>query len=652
MHASQVRDFGAGRRSSAGPTGLEPAASCVTGRRSNQLSYDPTFLVIVIYSITSMITSKDMNNREVARLLRNMAAAYEVLGENVFKIRAYSQAADSVSNLSEDIRGVWEQGKLDDVPGIGSAIAGHLDELFRTGKVRHFDQVTGKLPAGMFPLLSIPGVGPKSADKLAKSLGINKEHNAVTRLKKAARQGEVEKIEGFGEESQEKVLAGIEEFLRRENKMLLPEATELAERVVGYLKKSPQVLRVETLGSLRRRAPLVGDVDLAVATKNPEAAVKHFIGFGEWKQVLAEGGITARAIHRSGRQVDLKTETPGKFGALLQHFTGSKNHNVALREYAVKKGLSLSEHGIRVSKGRTLPRQGPTLKNFKTEEEFYKFLGLAWIPPELREDRGEIEAAKQGKLPKLVEMSDVKGDLHIHSNINIETSHDLGTSSLEEIVGRAEKMRYEYIAITDHNPSVSKHSEKQIVSLIKMRNERIDEFIRSRGKSMKIRVFKSLEIDILPDGRLSVPEEVLEFLDFAVVSIHSSFRETGAIQTQRLIRALDHPRVKILGHPTGRKLLERDGIDCDWGEIFDVCKQKNIFLEVNADQSRLDLPDDLIKQAVENGIKLTLGTDSHQLENMELMRFGVDQARRGWARKGNVINCLGYNEIVGELING
>ena len=259
---------------------------------------------------------------------------------------------------------------------------------------------------------------------------------------------------------------------------------------------------------------------------------------------------------------------------------------------------------------------------------------------------GEIQAAEKDELPKLINYGDIKGDLQVQSNWTD------GADSIEKLAEAAVKLGLEYIAITDHNPSVSKHSKKEIISLIKMRNEKIDEFIRSRGKSMKIRVFKSLEVDILPDGRLAVDNDVLDLLDFAVVSVHSSFRETRADQTRRLIRALGYPKVKILGHPTGRKLLERDGIDCDWGEIFDVCKQKNIFLEVNADQSRLDLPDDLIKQAVENGIKLTLGTDSHQLENMELMRFGVDQARRGWARKGNVINCLGYNEIVGELING
>ncbi|KKT46166.1 MAG: PHP domain protein [Candidatus Gottesmanbacteria bacterium GW2011_GWA2_44_17] len=591
-----------------------------------------------------------MNNREVAELLGNVAAAYEVLEENPFKIRAYSQAGEAVANLSEDIRGDWEEGKLDDVPGVGPAIRSHLDELFRTGKVKHFEEVFKKLPAGLFPLLNVPGVGPKSAFKLAKQLGIDKEHNAIARLKKAGEQGEIEKIEGFGKESQEKILVGIEELLRRENKMLLPEAAELAERVIEYLKKSPQVLRVEMLGSLRRRASLVGDVDLAAATKNPEAVVRHFVDFPEWKQVLAEGGITARAIHRSGRQVDLKTESPERFGALLQHFTGSKAHNVALREYSLTKGFSLSEHGIKISKGPTLPRQGPTLKNFKTEEEFYKFLGLVWIPPEMREDRGEIEAGKLNGLPKLMELPQVKGDLHIHSNIDIETSHDLGASPLSEIVNQAEKMGYEYIAITDHNPSVSKHSEKQIVSLIKMRNESIDEFIRSRGMSMKTRVFKSLEIDILPDGRLSVPEEVLDFLDFVMVSIHSSFREIRADQTQRLIRALSYPKVKILGHPTGRKLLERDGIDCDWGEIFVVCKKRNIYLEVNANPRRLDLPDDLIKQAIEAGVKLSLGTDSHQVENMELMRYGVDQTRRGWAERKDVINCLGYNEIAKLLI--
>jgi DNA polymerase (family 10) len=422
-------------------------------------------------------------------------------------------------------------------------------------------------------------------------------------------------------------------------------ARELADKVIEYLKNQPGVLKIEALGSLRRQTALVGDIDIGVAASNPKEIADHFIKFPEFIKILASGDKVCRAVHRTGRQVDLKIEPVESFGSMLQHFTGSKEHNIALREHALKKGMSISEHGIKASKGPTLHPQGRTLLTYKTEEEFYKALGIKWIPPELRENRGEIEAGVENVLPKLIELSDIKGDFHIHSDFDIETSHDLGSSGLIELIESAKKLGYGYIAISDHNPSASRHNDKQIIDLIKRRNEFIDKFLSTRVNDVKINIFKSLEIDISGDGSIAIPDEALELLDFAIVSVHSQFVADEKKQTERILRALAHPKVKILGHPTGRQLLKRNGIKCDWDQIFDYCAKKNIWLEVNGNPFRMDLPDLLIQKAKRLGVKFAIGTDSHASDQMRYMPSGVLQARRGWLEKIDVINALGYNEI-------
>lgn len=595
-----------------------------------------------------MNTSKDMNNREIARLLREIAAVYEIKAEDRFRVRAYKDTADGIENSLSEAKDLWEEGKLKEIPGVGDSLARHLDELFRTGCVKHFDLIRKGVSPALFPLLEITGIGPKTAYSLTEKLNLKNENSSIQKLKEAIRMGKVAKIEGFGEGSQKKFQEAIGEWSRREDRMLLPEAAKLAEKVMTYLRDVSGIEKIETLGSLRRRASTVGDVDLAVATTKPDLIIKRFAEFREWREILASGPSTARAIHRSGRQVDIKTERPERFGSLLQHFTGSKEHNVHLREIALKKGLSLSEHGIKIlksGKGRTLHTQGPTLRPFKTEEDFYKSLGMQWIPPELREDSGELEAALSGKLPVLVELRDIKGDFHIHSNIDVETSHDLGISPLADIVKQAEAFDYEYIAISDHNPSTSKHNVSQIIDLIRRRNDVIDQFIDSRGKNMKISILRSLEIDILPDGGRAVPDEALELLDFAILSVHSNFKESREAQTARVLKALDHPKVKIFGHPTARKLLEREGVDYDWDKIFEFCGKHTIWLEINASPQRLDLPDQLVRHAVNAGVKLVVNTDTHQAQNMNFMRYGIEVARRGWAEKKDIANTMSYNEI-------
>jgi DNA polymerase (family 10) len=338
-------------------------------------------------------------------------------------------------------------------------------------------------------------------------------------------------------------------------------------------------------------------------------------------------------------------QEPDSYGSLLQHFTGSKHHNIALREYAIKHDMSLSEYGIK--------KKGKMVK-CTSEEEFYKTLGMEWIPPELREDSGEIEAALNHKLPKLVELFDVKADLQIHSDFDVETSHDLGESSMEEIIKQGSAQGYEYLAFTEHNPSQSGHTEKQTVEILKKKSEKIEQLnysLRKSGKKGVQKVFNSLEIDILPDGKLPVPNEGLETLDFALVSIHSSFSLDRATMTRRVLSALSHPKVKIFAHPTARKLNEREGIELNWPEIFDFCLKNRKWIEINADPMRLDLPDTLVREAVKKGVKLTLGTDAHHKDGLRNMEFGVSVARRGWATDSDIINTRSLSEFE-KLLKG
>lgn len=586
-----------------------------------------------------------MTNNGIAELLRAIAASYQLKGENEnrFKIVAYQRAADAVEHATSELKDLWDDKKLDEVPGIGTSIASHLDELFKTGKSKHFEEVMKGLPPSMFELMKVPGIGAKTAYKLAQKLGIKEAKNAISQLEKAVKQGKVKGIEGFGQQSEEAIEKSIKEAKERTVRILLPYAQKIAEEVVFWLKKDKNVVRADALGSLRRKASTVGDVDLACATNNSQKTIEHFTKYPNASRILEKGTRTAGIIVAGGKQVDLMVETPQSYGALLQHFTGSKHHNIALRELALKRGLSLSDYGIYVkSKGKKV------LRKIATEEEFYNFLDMDWIPPELREDSGEIEAASKHKLPRLVDIKDIKADLQIHSSFDIETSHDLGASSMEDVVRKANDLSYEYIAFTEHNPSKSKHNEKQIIDILKRKREKIDKlnysFVSSMKGSVK-KVFNSLEIDILTEGGLPVPEKGMDTLDFALISIHSSFRLEKEIMTKRVLSAISHPKVKIFAHPTARKLNEREGVELDWPKVFDFCLKNNKWIEINADPMRLDLPDTLVREALKVGVLLTLGTDAHHKDGLNNMIFGVSVARRGWAEKKDIINTRTLSEF-------
>lgn len=589
------------------------------------------------------------SNLQVSQILSSVAAAYEVKKDDRFKIIAYERAADSVEHASNDIKDLWDEGKLDQLAGIGPSIASHLNELFKTGKVRHFNHVLSGLPPAMFELMKISGVGAKTAYKLCQKLKIENPITAVRDLVKAAEQGKIRKIEGFGEESERKIVEAIQEVRRKTQRILLPQASALAEEILNWLRKSKLIVRADPLGSLRRQVSTVGDIDIAVATNSPKDTIKYFISYPKKKKVLEAGKTTASILLKGGEQVDLMVQPTSSYGALLQHLTGSKHHNIALRELALKKGLSLSEYGIATAKTRKGAEGAKKIRKFATEEEFYQALGLDFIPPEMREDTGEIEAAQNHQLPKLIEENEIKGDLHLHSNFPIEESHDPGTDSLEEMIKKAEALNYEYIGFSEHNPSMSNHSEKQIIELLKAKKEKIEQLNYSRTNKLLKRIYNGLEVDVRPDGKLALPGKALELLDYVIASIHSSFRMNSEEMTKRVFEGLSPKKVKILGHPTGRLLNKREGYELNWDKIFDFCLKNDKWLEINAWPARLDLPDSLVREAVKKGVKMIINTDAHSTEEMDLMPFGVSVARRGWAEKGDIVNALNCDKINQEI---
>lgn len=584
-----------------------------------------------------------MTNIEIANLFRNVAASYSIKNEAKFRFQiiAYQNAADAIEGLTTQIQDLFKENKLEQIPGVGPTIRTRLEELLKTGHVAHFDEVMAGIPKPVFIFMQIPSIGPKKAYKLSTEFHIDNPDTAIEDLNKIAKSGEIAKLEGFGEKSQADILRAISEFRKgkgKTTKMLLPFAYEVAGQIMDYLKKSDSVIEAQTLGSLRRMKALVGDIDIAVASANSKETLEYFAKYPRTDRIIEKGTTTSSLLTTGGNQVDLMVLSPSQWGSLLQHFTGSKDHNVALREFALKKGLSLSEKGIKnIKTGK--------MQTYKTEEEFYKAIGLDFIPPEMRENTGEIELALKHRLPKVIEQKDIKGDFHIHSSFPIEPSHDLGRNTISEMLQKAKQLGYEYLGFSEHNPSISKHTKQEIVDLIRARNEEIEMQNDLHG----VKAVKLMETDILPNGDLALPEKALELLDATIVSIHSVFKMGKTEMTKRAIKGLSHPKAKILAHPTGRLLNERYGYDLDFDEIFEFCKKNNKALEINSYPNRLDLYDELIRKAVNGGVKLTIDTDSHATNQMELMPYGVAQARRGWATKDDIVNAMSYNELINWL---
>jgi len=578
-----------------------------------------------------------VTNQEIIRLFRNAAAVLEVTNANRFRIRAYQNAIATLEDLDEEISNLAQRMKLDNLPGIGKELSAKINEILTGGHSQELDELLSQVPQGMFPLLNIPGLGPKRAFQLSQEFNLTNPATSISQVSLLIKGDKLKSLPGWGEKRQALLKESISRVKPKSVRMRLDTADELAGKIINILQKAPSVSSVEVLGSLRRRQETIGDLDFAVATNNP-AAVTAYLKNETPYIIEAAGANLIRLVLSSNKQVDVKYQQPTKFGATLQHFTGSKAHNIALREYALKKNLSLSEHGIK--------KNGKML-TFSDEHTFYHYLGLEYIPPELRQDTGEIDAALNGTLPKPVTVAQIKGDFHTHTNFNWNSSHDYG-DSIDNLVGKAQERSYEWLAFGDHNPSVSQYTESDHIDVIRRRAVWLEREIQRCKKSENIRelnYFNTLEVDIKPSGELALSDKTLALLDFCIVSIHSAFTLNQQLQTKRILTALNHPKVKILGHPTGRLIPERPPINVDWDQIFSFCQEREIAVEINASPRRLDLPDSLVRNAASLGVMVALGTDSHQAGQMDLMPYAVDVAKRGWVRPNSILNTMNFDQL-------
>jgi len=564
-----------------------------------------------------------VHNKEIASILGELADMLDIKGEDQFRVRSYRKAARVVSGMSESLsRLAGDQKKLKKLPGIGESIANKIIEISQTGRLRQLEDLKKEVPPSLLEILKLEQMGPQRTKILYDALKIE----SIDDLERAAREGKIEKLEGFGEKISAKILKEIEEFKKEEKpeRFLLAEVDELISSLLDHLER--EVDQMIIAGSYRRRKETVGDIDILATSEDPAKTMEHFVSFEETGNVLSQGESRSSVVLNSGLQVDLRIVKKQSWGAALLYFTGSKAHSIALRKIARGKNYKVNEYGVFSGKKRLAS---------KTEKAVYQKLGLHDIEPELREDRGEIEASRENKLPRLITLEDIRGDLHTHTN---ETD---GRYSLEDMVEAARKKGYEYYAISDHSKRVAMAGgldEKKLAAQV--------EKINSLNQEMKgFRILKSIEVDILEDGTLDLSDDILKELDLVVCSVHYNRNLPEKKQTSRILRAMDNPYFNILAHPTGRIIQERKGYDIDMEKIMKGAVDRGCFLEVNAAPDRLDLNDEYIGMARELGLKLSISTDAHTLDHLGNMRYGVDQARRGWLEKKDVINTRPWNAL-------
>jgi len=571
-----------------------------------------------------------MRNQEIAKLLRMMAAYLEMKGI-AFKPQAYEKAAYSVESLDEDIEEfVKRAGKegLKNLPGIGESIAEKIIEYLKTGQIKELEELKKEVPVDIETLTSIEGVGPKTVYKLYKALGIK----TLEDLEKACKEHKIRRLPGFGPQSEEKILKGIKFYKQGGGRFILGFIIPLVEKLVEYLKAHPNAKQVIPAGSYRRRKETVGDIDILAISDKPEEIMDHFVNFPEVEYIHAKGPTKTMVRLKIGLDVDLRVVEEESFGAALAYFTGSKDHNIAMRELAMKKGWKLNEYGLFDEKGKKIAG--------KTEEEIYKKLDLECIPPELRENRGEIQLALQKKLPKLIEYGSIKGDLQVQTNWTD------GGNSIEEMVEEAIKMGLKYICITDHTKSLAVTGGLDEEKLLKQMAY-IDQ-LNQKYKNT-IRILKGAEVNIQKDGKLDISDEVLSKLDFVGAAIHTHFNLPKSVQTERLIKAMQNPYVDCIFHPTGRVINKRPPYEIDIDKVIEEAKKTNTILEIDAYPDRLDLKDEHIKKCIEKGIKLVIDSDAHSFLHYQYLDLGVSQARRGFATAKDILNTLEVNDFLKAL---
>jgi len=567
-----------------------------------------------------------VTNREVANLLRLIADMLEIKGEVIYKSLAYRKAADNIEALGRDINEVWRQGKLRDIPGVGQALEKKLSELLSTGRLGYFEDLQEQVPVGVVSLLSIPDVGPKTAKLLWEELGAL----SMADVERAAREGKLHSLPGLGVRSEQRILEGIESLYRRTTRIPLGVAWPVARELVASLRQALGIETVEPVGSLRRMKDTVGDIDLLAAHEEPEQVTATFTRLPQVAEVVSYGPTRATVILHNGLQVDLRALRLERYGSLLQYFTGSKDHNVALRTLALKKGLSLSEYGFKHGEQEVL---------CPAEEDVYQVLDLAWIPPELREDRGELQAAQQDALPKLVQWTDIRGDLHAHSNWSD------AAATLSEMADAAQGLGYDYLVISDHTHGLGVANG---LDVSRLRQQRVEIERLNKGFS-GFRLLQGAEVEIRGDGDLDYPDEVLQELDVVIASIHTGLRQDKETITARVVRAMLNPYVDIIGHPSGRLLGQREATNVDLDRVLQVAAETGTILEVNAMPNRLDLDDVHIRRAVQLGVALCINSDAHSTGGLEVMEYGVATARRGWAEARHIVNALPLEQLLGRL---
>ena len=575
-----------------------------------------------------------MNKTEIAAVLTDIGTLLELKGENPFKIRAYQSGSRLLESLGEEeIAQRVAAGTLEEVKGIGEALAQKISELHRTGRLEFYENLRTSVPAGLVEMLSIPGLGAKKVRALQEKLGVD----SIARLKAACDEGKVAALDGFGDKSQEKILSGIRNREAYGKRHLWISASTAGAPILAGLRQLPGVQQVESCGSLRRRMETVGDLDFLVATTEPGPIVDWFVGQEGVQEITARGEAKASVRLQSGLQADLRLVPPEQFVFTLHHLTGSKDHNVQMRQRALARGYSMSEWGLFPAEEKHGPtaevkKQGaavPPSLGAKTEADLFQALGLAFIPPELREGLGEIEAAEAGKLPELVEAADIRGVFHNHT-----TASD-GHNTLEEMTAAAEALGLDYLGIADHSKS-----SFQARGLDEARLEEQIDVIRKLNASGKFKthVFSGTECDILPDGKLDFSPATLAQLDYVVVSVHSSFRQERDVMTQRIIRAIEQPHVTMLGHLTGRLLLEREAYDVDVDKVIDAAVAHGVIIELNASPMRLDMDWRHWRKAAAKGLLTSINPDAHRTAQLDYFRLGVGAARKGWLTKEQVFN--------------
>lgn len=558
-----------------------------------------------------------MDNQELAVIFERIANLLEIKGEVIYKTLAYRRAAESLRNHGEEARTLQQHGRLNEIPGVGKAIAEKIEELLTTGRLEFLEKLEAEVPPGLAELLQVPDVGPKKTAMLWKQANIT----SLADLEAAARAGKLRGLPGIGEKAEQRILAGIEAVARRSKRMSLEVAMSQAGRWLSWLREQPGIVQAEAAGSLRRWKATVGDLDLVAASTEPQAAMEALAKHPEVRAVLGGGPNKTSVELKNGVTMQVWIQPPERFGSLLQFVTGSKDHNVRVRELAQKKGLSLSEHGFLKEDGSELI--------CATEEDVYRALGMAWMPPELREDRGEVRAALVGKLPKLIDTSDLRAELHSH------TTWSDGAASIEEMARAAVQRGLKVLAVTDHSSGLGVAGG---LTPERLKEQRVElDAVQARLGS-QILLLQGAEVEIHADGSLDFSDEVLASLDIVIASLHSSLRQPREAVTARLIRAIRNPHVDIIGHPTGRLMPNREGADLDMEAVLAAALESGTALEINASPYRLDLDETYARRAVEMGISLAINTDAHRPADLELARFGVSVARRAWLEAAAVIN--------------